>query len=72
MIDRAFDTAYSALRLWEEREKYNPYHFFFYKTIAALVASLSGFVQSIDAASSLNTPQLAFQSRACTLLPDPP
>jgi hypothetical protein len=103
------------LRLWEQREKHEAYHFFFYKPITALAASSSGssesvrndpqqamdtilwhlhrncrcstpglfcpitwpalctgLVQSLDTASSLNTPQLAFQSRARTLLPDPP
>lgn len=28
-VDRAFDTTYSVLRLWGDREKYNTYHFFF-------------------------------------------
>jgi|SRR5271156_267322 len=35
-------------------------------------APCTGLVQSLDTASSLNTPQLAFQYGACTLLPDPP
>src|SRR5277367_1621733 len=41
-VDRAFDTAYSALRLWEQREKHDAYRFFFYKHITALAASSSG------------------------------
>ena len=41
-VDRAFDTAYSALWLWEQREKHDAYHFFFYKPITALAASSSG------------------------------
>lgn len=52
-VDRAFDTAYNALRLWEEREKYNAYHFFFLQDYS----STRSFVERLFRESVGNDPQ---------------
>src|ERR1700733_12774396 len=59
---RAFDTAYSALQLGEEREKYKAHHFFLLQDYS----SARSFVEQLASSNNHTTTSCSFQVAKCS------